>query len=110
VPKLGILAAGMLATAIGCGGWGALAADAVLPAGAPPAVADPFRLRAPSVSDFIGTNCPLTWHGITLYGTVDAGAGWQSHGARGTRDRLSGLRISSRNKTGRRFGASRLTA
>src|SRR6201993_1181471 len=31
--------------------------------------------------DFITTNCQLTWHGITLYGIVDAGFGWQSHGA-----------------------------
>ncbi|MDI9848872.1 porin [Rhodoblastus sp. 17X3] len=23
---------------------------------------------------------PITWHGITLFGTIDAGAGWQSHG------------------------------
>jgi predicted porin len=24
--------------------------------------------------------CPLTWNGITLYGTVDTGAGYQTHG------------------------------
>src|SRR5260370_36685480 len=30
---------------------------------------------------FIGTNCQLTWKGITVYGTIDAGFGWQSHGA-----------------------------
>jgi predicted porin len=30
--------------------------------------------------DFITTNCQLTWHGITVYGVVDAGFGWQSHG------------------------------
>ena len=23
---------------------------------------------------------PLTWHGVTLYGTFDVGAGWVSHG------------------------------
>ena len=32
-------------------------------------------------SDFITTNCQLTWHGITLFGAVDMGFGWQSHGA-----------------------------
>jgi predicted porin len=31
--------------------------------------------------DFIETDCQLTWYGITVYGTIDAGAGWQSHGA-----------------------------
>ena len=31
--------------------------------------------------DFIATNCQLTWQGITVYGTIDAGVGWQSHGA-----------------------------
>ena len=24
--------------------------------------------------------CPLTWNGITLYGTIDIGAGYQTHG------------------------------
>src|SRR5262249_59930102 len=33
------------------------------------------------VWDFIDTNCQLTWYGITVYGTIDAGFGWQSHGA-----------------------------
>ena len=31
--------------------------------------------------DFTTTSCPLTWQGITIYGTIDAGVGWQSHGA-----------------------------
>src|SRR5258705_2298941 len=30
---------------------------------------------------FIATDCQLTWRGITVYGTIDAGFGWQSHGA-----------------------------
>jgi predicted porin len=25
-------------------------------------------------------DCPLTWHGITVYGTYDVGVGWVSHG------------------------------
>jgi predicted porin len=33
-----------------------------------------------SFEDFKNTACPLTWHGITLYGTVDVGVGWVSHG------------------------------
>lgn len=31
--------------------------------------------------DFVATNCQLASHGITVYGTIDAGVGWQSHGA-----------------------------
>jgi predicted porin len=33
-----------------------------------------------SVQEFAATDCPLTWHGITLYGTYDVGVGWVSHG------------------------------
>jgi predicted porin len=33
-----------------------------------------------SFEDFRDTDCSLTWHGITLYGTYDVGAGWVSHG------------------------------
>src|SRR6201993_2944627 len=29
---------------------------------------------------FIATDCQLTWRGITVYGAIDAGFGWQSHG------------------------------
>lgn len=31
--------------------------------------------------DFVATDCQLTWRGITVYGAIDAGFGWQSHGA-----------------------------
>lgn len=31
--------------------------------------------------NFVTGNCQLTWHGITIYGTIDIGGGWQSHGA-----------------------------
>ncbi|MGB6288329.1 MAG: porin, partial [Xanthobacteraceae bacterium] len=34
-----------------------------------------------SLWDFIVTSCPLSWYGITVYGIIDAGVGWQSHGA-----------------------------
>jgi predicted porin len=30
--------------------------------------------------EFATTDCTLTWHGITLYGTYDVGLGWVSHG------------------------------
>jgi predicted porin len=31
--------------------------------------------------DFIATDCQLTWYGITLYGVIDAGFTYQTHGA-----------------------------
>ncbi|MDB5604507.1 MAG: porin [Bradyrhizobium sp.] len=34
-----------------------------------------------SVEDFVVTSCPLTSNGITVYGTIDAGVTWRSHGA-----------------------------
>ena len=30
--------------------------------------------------EFAATDCALTWHGITVYGVYDVGAGWVSHG------------------------------
>jgi predicted porin len=42
----------------------------------------PAEETAPCASfqDFAATACPLTWHGITLYGAYDVGVGWVSHG------------------------------
>lgn len=31
--------------------------------------------------DVLTDDGPITWHGITLFGTLDAGVAWQSHGA-----------------------------
>jgi predicted porin len=33
-----------------------------------------------SAQEFFATDCPLTWHGITLFGAYDIGVGWVSHG------------------------------
>jgi predicted porin len=33
-----------------------------------------------SFKEFVATDCPLTWNGITLYGAYDVGVGWVSHG------------------------------
>ncbi len=52
----------------------ARAADQTAPA-APPGPAG-----CGSFEEFVATDCPLTWHGITLYGAFDAGLGWVSHG------------------------------
>src|SRR6266478_1633667 len=42
-------------------------------ASTPKACTDPWS--------FIATDCVLSWYGITVYGTVDIGVGWQTHGA-----------------------------
>src|SRR5258708_4681086 len=56
------------------------AAD-IRPMKGPPAAAVSAPKPCTSLWDFIDTSCQLTWHGITIYGTIDAGVGWQSHGA-----------------------------
>src|ERR1700756_5793062 len=62
-----------------CGGW-AWAAD-IAPSGAPAATAASAPKPCTDASSFISTDCQLTWRGITVYGAIDAGFGWQSHGA-----------------------------
>jgi predicted porin len=59
------------------------AAAADMATKAPPPAATKTSTPAPcgSLWDFVATACPLTWYGVTLYGTIDAGGGWQSHGA-----------------------------
>ncbi len=61
----------------------ALAADMPTTKAAPEATtnAAPQPTMCSSFGDFVLTDCPLTWNGITLYGTVDAGVTWESHGA-----------------------------
>jgi predicted porin len=81
--KLGICAAFLL-TVVGAASTADAWASDVMPTKAPPAPTDlaaapPRTCTDPS--DFITTNCQLTWHGITLFGIVDMGGGWQSHGA-----------------------------
>ena len=59
-------------------------ADDVMATKAAPAAttkAPPTLATCSSLEDFVRTGCPLTWNGITLYGTIDAGITWRSHGA-----------------------------
>jgi predicted porin len=69
----------------------ALAADQPILTKAPPA---PAIVAAPatcgSIYDFFLTSCPLTWYGVTFYGTLDVGGGYQTHGAPFNRDIQSG--------------------
>src|ERR1700741_2080935 len=34
-----------------------------------------------SAWEFVASNCLLTWEGITVFGAIDAGFGWQTNGA-----------------------------
>ncbi len=53
--------------------------------------------------EFATTDCTLTWHGVTLYGTYDVGAGWVSHGLPGNATNYEGESLVNRNATGSRF-------
>src|ERR1700689_4948369 len=53
---------------------------AELPTAEPAAAAGSSSEACASFQDFVTTSCPLTWHGITIYGTYDVGVGWVSHG------------------------------
>jgi predicted porin len=46
----------------------------------PAPAAPPSTAGCASATEFFATDCPLTWHGITLYGVYDVGVGWVSHG------------------------------
>jgi predicted porin len=56
----------------------ARAADLPAAESAPAATSIPAACA--SAKEFFVTDCPLTWHGITLYGAYDVGVGWVSHG------------------------------
>src|SRR6266404_4781381 len=59
-------------------------ADDLMATKATPAVGSTARSQSATCTgfeDFVVTNCPLTWNGITVYGTIDGGVTWRSHGA-----------------------------
>jgi predicted porin len=79
VQSSAFFAAVMIAAGGACCGVEALAAD--VPTGVQAATPTPAPKPCTDASSFISTDCQLTWHGITVYGAIDAGFGWQSHGA-----------------------------
>jgi predicted porin len=85
----------------------ALAAYApIAPTNAPPLLtkAPPPADRAcTSYENFRDTDCSLTWHGITIYGTYDIGAGWVSHGTPPNGLNYEGESLINRNGAGSRF-------
>ena len=78
--KFRSLAAVLLAADSASCGAEAWAAD-VVPTAASAATAASAPKACIDGWSFIATNCQLTWQGITVFGIVDTGVGWQSHGA-----------------------------
>jgi len=76
------LAAAFATAAVLVGASAASAADMdnmVTKAPPPPAWSPPTACS--SLYDFFVTACPLTWNGVTFYGTVDIGGSYMTHGA-----------------------------
>jgi predicted porin len=81
--KVGVCAS-MVFGLVGAACATAASADDIMPTKAVPAVTTKASLppaTCSSLEDFVVTACPLTWNGITLYGTIDGGVTWLSHGA-----------------------------
>ncbi len=53
--------------------------------------------------EFATTDCTLTWHGITVYGAYDIGAGWVSHGLPESGYNYEGESLVNRNGYQHRF-------
>jgi predicted porin len=60
----------------------ASADDTIVTKAPPKPAAPPAPAACAGVVEFFTTSCPLSWSGITVYGTVDTGVAWQSHGVR----------------------------
>jgi hypothetical protein len=83
-----ILLASTAAIAL-CGA--AHAADLPVYTKAPPPPSPPPLVSCTSAVQFIVTDCPLTYYGITVYGTIDMGVGYESHGAPFNKNIISGV-------------------
>jgi len=53
--------------------------------------------------EFAASDCSLTWHGITLYGSYDVGVGWVSHGLPENGYNYEGASLVNRNGYQHRF-------
>ncbi|WP_158807010.1 porin [Beijerinckia sp. L45] len=71
----------------------------LVPSAAPTYCTDPIK--------FIVTDCPLSAYGITFYGTIDMGVGYESHGAPFNPDIITGVQeLIRKNSTGSRWLAT----
>jgi predicted porin len=80
-------------TAVIALGSAASAADLPVYTKAPPMAPAPAPalVGCTSAVQFFVTDCPLTYYGITVYGTIDVGGGWESHGAPFNNDLHTGV-------------------
>src|ERR1700726_2540558 len=76
---------------------------AEVPAAEAAPAAPPSSVGCTSFQEFTHTDCPLTWHGITLYGTYDVGVGWVSHGLPENGYNYEGASLVNRNGFQHRF-------
>src|SRR5580693_7403688 len=74
-----------------------------LPSAEPAPAARSSSEACASFEDFVATACPLTWHGITIYGAYDVGVGWVSHGLPENGYNYEGESLVNRNGNGSRF-------
>ena len=79
--KFGLTAA--LAVSMGVVAFAGVASAADMDAmvtKAPVAYLPPRPAACGSAYDFVFTACPLSWYGVTVYGTIDLGGTYQTHG------------------------------
>jgi predicted porin len=69
----------------------AQAADLPVYTKAPPPAPVPALVSCTSAVQFIVTDCPLTYYGITVYGTIDVGGGYETHGTPFNKDLHTGV-------------------
>jgi predicted porin len=56
-------------------------ADDIMVTKAPPAALPAASGACSSISAYFLTDCPLSWYGVRVYGTIDVGGGYETHGA-----------------------------
>jgi len=81
--RLSLLAAGFgsaILTAMAMTVAPAMADDPIVTKASPTSYAPPASAACGSVYDFLFTACPLSWYGISVYGTVDVGGSYMTHG------------------------------
>ena len=83
-----ILLASAAAIAL-CGA--AQAADLPIYTKEPAPISPPPLVSCTGVVQFFVTDCPLTYYGITVYGTIDMGEGYETHGVPFNKDIITGV-------------------
>ena len=72
--------AAIAAATVLVGATAALADEPMLTKSAPMTYVPPSSATCGSAYDFFFSACPLTWYGVTVFGTVDMGINYSTHG------------------------------